>query len=122
MSSDFRTVLVKDPTLADITPDLTYAVKSGAASTTYQSFQSTTNGNSVLVFSVQVPSENIVVGRDALITTPMQFRVNVGTVAGANVAIGATAVEWGKTLALQAYPLASSMTTATASINNTTTS
>lgn len=122
MSSDFRTVLVKDPTLADITPDLTYAVKSGAASTTYQSFQSTTNGNSVLVFSVQVPSENIVVGRDALITTPMQFRVNVGTVAGANVAVGASAVEWGRTLSLQAYPLASSMTTATASINNTTTS
>ena len=122
MSADFRTVLVKDPTISDITPSLIYAVKSGAASTTYQSFQSTTNGNSVLVFSVQVPSENIIVSRDALITTPMQFRVNIGAVAGAGVAPGASAVEWGRTLALQAYPLASSMTTATASINNTTTS
>lgn len=123
MSSDFKTVLTKDSTIADITPDLVYAVKSGAASTTYQPFPATSPGNSVLTFSVQVPSENIIVGRDALISTPMQFRINVGTpAAGAGLAAGITAIEWGRSVSLQAYPLASIMTTATASINNTTTS
>jgi hypothetical protein len=121
--SDFRTVLVKDSTLADITPDLTYAVRSGAASTTYQNFQATSAGNSVIVMQVQVPSENIVVGRDALITTPMQFRINLGSAAvPAALAAGVVAIQWGKSAALQAYPLASIMTTASASINNTTTS
>ena len=38
MSADFQTVLVTDSTIHDITPDLEYGVKSGASSTTYQSF------------------------------------------------------------------------------------
>lgn len=123
MSSEFKTILTKDPTIADVTSDLVYAVKSGAASTTYQQFPATSPGNSVLTFNVQVPSENIIVGRDALLSTPMQFRINLGSAAaGANLLAGVSAIEWGRTASLQAYPLASCMTTATASINNTTTS
>ena len=117
MSSDFKTVLVKDPTLADITTDLVYAVKSGANSTTYQSFAATSTSNSVQTYNIQVPSENIVVGRDALISTPLQFRININT-----VAIGVSAISWGQTASLQAFPLASVMNTASATINNSTTS
>jgi hypothetical protein len=117
MSSDFKTVLVKDATIADITPDLIYSVKSGANSTTYQHFTATSSGNSVQVYNIQVPSENIIVARDALISTPLQFRVNIS-----NVPIGQTALAWGQTASLQAFPLASIMNTASATINNSTTS
>jgi hypothetical protein len=117
MSSDFKTVLVKDPTLADITTDLVYAVKSGANSTTYQPFVATSSSNSVQVYNVQVPSENIVVGRDALISTPLQFRINISA-----VPVGQNAISWGQTASLQAFPLASIMNTASATINNSTTS
>jgi len=117
MSSDFATILTKDPAIADVTEKLAYAVKSGAASTTYQPFTASSNGNSVLVFSVQVPSENILVARDALVSTPMQFTLLIS-----NVPIGESAIEWGRTASLQAFPLASIMSTATATINNSTTS
>lgn len=117
MSSDFKTVLVKDATIADITPDLVYAVKSGANSTTYQPFAATSSTSSVQVYNIQVPSENIVVARDALISSPLQFRINL-----TQVPVGATAISWGNSAALQAFPLASIMTTASATINNSTTS
>ena len=75
MANDFRTVLVKDSTIADITPDLDFCVKSGASSTTYQPFRSTTQSNSSLIFNVQVPSENIVMGRDVLVRASLAFNV-----------------------------------------------
>jgi hypothetical protein len=117
MSSAFKTVLVKDPTIADITSDLVYSVKSGANSTTYQPFPATSSTSSVQVYNLQIPSENICVSRDALISTPLQFRINL-----TQVPVGQAAIEWGKTAALQAFPLASIMTTASATINNSTTS
>ena len=117
MSSAFKTVLLKDPVIADITSDLVYSVKSGANSTTYQPFPATSSTSSVQVYNLQIPSENICVARDALITTPLQFRINL-----TQVPIGQAAIEWGKTAALQAFPLASIMTTASATINNSTTS
>jgi hypothetical protein len=117
MSSDFKTVLQKDPTIAGITPDLVYAVKSGANSTTYQPFPATSSSNSVQVYNIQVPSENIIVARDALISTPLQFRLNISA-----VPVGETAIEWARSASLQAFPLASIMTTASATINNSTTS
>jgi hypothetical protein len=117
MSSAFKTVLVKDPTIADITSDLVYSVKSGANSTTYQPFPATSSTSSVQVYNLQIPSENICVARDALISTPLQFRINL-----TQVPVGQAAIEWGKTAALQSFPLASIITTASATINNSTTS
>ena len=117
MASDFKTVLTKDPTIADITTDLVYAVKSGASSTTYQPFPSTSATNSVQVFNIQVPSENIIIGRDALIQCPLQFTLTIS-----NVPINDVAIAWGQTASLQAFPLASIMTTASATINNSTVS
>ena len=98
MSSDFKTVRTRDATIGDITPDLVYAVKSGANSTTYQPFPATSSGNSVLVYNIQVPSENISVARDALVSTPMQFRLGL-----TNVPVGQSAILWGRTASLQAF-------------------
>jgi hypothetical protein len=121
--SDFRTVLVRDSVIGDITSDLDFAVRSGASQTTYQRFPATSASNSSLIFSVQVPSENVVIGRDVLLTSGITFTMEAGNAAGAGnpgaVAVGATVFDYGYTDALQAFPLASLMTTATAQINNT---
>jgi hypothetical protein len=124
--SDFKTILVRDSVIGDITSDIDFAVKSGASQTTYQRFPATSSSNSSLIFSVQVPSENVVIGRDVLITTGLSFTMTAGNSAGAGnpgaVPVGVSAFNYGVTDALQAFPMASLMTTATASINNTTVS
>lgn len=126
MSSSFQTMLCKDPTIADITPELGYVVKSGAAQSTYQSFPATAASASNMIFSVQVPSENIVIGRDVLIETEMAFNFDVGTqTSPINVAnspsktAGSYIIGWGRECALNAFPLSMNMTTATSTINNT---
>jgi len=112
--SDFKTVLVRDSVIGDITSDLDFAVKSGASQTTYQRFPSTSASNSSLIFSVQVPSENVVIGRDVLLTSGISFTLNA-----TGVPNGDLVLNYGSDTALQAFPLASLMTTATAQINNT---
>jgi hypothetical protein len=112
--TDFRAVLVRDSVIGDITSDIDFAVKSGASQTTYQRFPATSASNSSLIFSVQVPSENVVIGRDVLITTGLSF-----TIAATGVPAASKVFQYGLTDAFQAFPLASLMTTAQAQINNT---
>lgn len=126
MSSSFQTMLCKDATIADITPELGYVVKSGAAQSTYQSFPATAASASNMIFSVQVPSENIVIGRDVLIETDMAFNFDVGTQTSPITEInsplktpGSYIIGWGRDCALNAFPLSMNMTTATSTINNT---
>jgi len=114
---DFHTTLVKDSTIADITPDLEFAVVSGAAQTTYQSFQSTSASNSALIYNIQVPSENIVIGRDALISATVTITLDV-----TGVPNGDLAFNYGATDAFAPFPLNSLFSTLTAQINNTTVS
>lgn len=114
MSADFKTTLIKDARLADITDELSYAVVSGASSNTYQQFSAVSTSNSAISFNIQVPSENIVVSREVLLDTDVHFTINV-----TNVPIGATAFNYGETDAPQAFPLNSLFTTCSAQINNT---
>jgi hypothetical protein len=120
--SDFRTVLVKDSVIGDITSDLDFAVMSGASQTTYQRFPSTSASNSALIFNVQVPSENVVIDRAVMITTGLTFTIYAGsqTVVANQVPVGQSVFNYGLTDSLQAFPLNSLFTTATAQINNTT--
>ena len=115
--ASFRTTLVKDSVIGDITPDLGFAVQSGGAQVTYQSFPSTSNSNSALVFNVHLPSESVVMDRSVLLQSGLTFRLNID-----NVPVGETAFEYGFTDSLQAFPLNALFTTATAQINNTTVS
>ena len=112
-SADFKTILVKDQTLAGITPQLTYAVKSGASSKTYQAFPSVSNSSSTLTFNVQVPSENVIVDREVFIRTKIYFTITETTIASGSFAGG-----YGSDYALQAFPLNHLFTTASATINN----
>jgi len=124
--SDFRTVKIVDSVIGDITSDIDFAVKSGASNKTYQRFPSTSASNSSLIFQITVPSENVVIDRNVLINTGLSFTMTAGNSAGAGnpgaVPVGSKAFDYGVTDALQAFPLASLMTTATAQINNTTVS
>jgi hypothetical protein len=121
--SDFTTALVREQTIGDITSDVVYPVLSGPASTTYQRFPATSASNSSLIYSVQIPSENVVIGRDVLLTSGLSFTMTAGNSAGVGspgyVPSGQTAFDYGKTDALQAFPLASLFTTMQCSINNT---
>lgn len=112
-STDFKTILVKDSTIAGITDQLTYAVKSGASSKTFQSFPSVSNSSSTLTFNVTVPSENVIVDREVFIRTKIYFTVTETTIANGSFAGG-----YGSDYALQAFPLNHLFTTASATVNN----
>jgi hypothetical protein len=116
--SDFKTILVKDSVIGDITSDLDFAVKSGASQTTFQPFPSTSTSNSALIWNVQVPSENVVIGRDVLLNTALVVELSYG----GGVPLGNSVWSYGNTDSFQAFPLNSLFTTATAQINNTTVS
>jgi hypothetical protein len=113
--SDFKTVLVKDSVIGDITSDIDFAVKSGASQCTYQRFPSTSSSNSALIFNVQVPSENVVIGRDVLVNTGLTFTINCTNVPNATAPFSL-----GTGVSLQAFPFNELLTTATVQINNTT--
>lgn len=123
VDSAFKTELIKDATIADITPDLTYAVVSGASSTTYQQFTASSNSNSSLNWSVQLPSESIVMGRDVLVNTTMTFTINCGSATVGSpfsVPFQANAFAYGVDSALSPFPFSQLISTASAQINNTT--
>jgi hypothetical protein len=113
MSSDFSTVLVRDSVLGGITDKLTYAVRSGAASKTYQPFPSISQSSSSLTFNVTVPSENVVVDREVFIKSTIRFTVSETGIASSSFAGG-----YGTQYCLQAFPLNHLFTTASATINN----
>ena len=111
--SDFRTVLIEDSRIADITATEVFGVQSSAAQSTYQQFQAVSTSNSSIVFNVQVPSENIVIDRHLLLASQVAFEINAS-----NVPIGDQVFQYGLTDCLQAFPLNSLFTTTQATINN----
>lgn len=117
--SSFGTCLITDPVIGDITPELVYAVQSGAAQKTAQSFQATSASNSSIVFSIQVPSENIVVDRAVKIQATVNLTISIGNATtGAQVPNGDLAFNLGVDDALQAFPLNKLFTTCQSTINN----
>jgi hypothetical protein len=111
--SDFRTVLIEDSRIADITSTEVFGVQSSAAQSTYQQFQAVSTSNSSIVFNVQIPSENIVIDRHLLLSSQLAFEITAG-----NVPVGEQVFQYGLTDCLQAFPLNSLFTTTQATINN----
>jgi len=114
MSADFKTTLIKDSRLADITDELDYAVMSGASSNTYQQFNAISTSSSSMVFNIQVPSESVCVSREVLLQSSVYFTINITA-----VPVGIQSFNYGSTDALQAFPLNSLFTTLSSQINNT---
>ncbi|NBP02242.1 MAG: hypothetical protein EBU90_19390 [Proteobacteria bacterium] len=111
--SDFRTVLIEDSRIADITSTEVFGVQSSAAQSTYQQFQAVSTSNSSITFNVQVPSENIVIDRHLLLAAEVALEITA-----TGVPIGQQAFQYGLTDCLQAFPLNSLFTTTQATINN----
>lgn len=111
--SDFKTVLIEDARIADITSTEAFGVQSSASQSTYQQFQAVSASNSSIVFNVQVPSENIVIDRHLLLASQLSFQLTL-----ANVPVGKQCFQYGLTDSLQAFPLNSLFTTTQATINN----
>ena len=122
MSADLvKTILLEDSRIAQLTSEECFAVQSSAQQSTYQQYNVTAQSNSSLVFSIQIPSENIVIDRHALIQSEITFQVNLG---GGDFQFDAAApltnyFNYGLTESVQAFPLQSLFTTLQATINNT---
>ncbi len=112
--SDFSTVLVRSSVINDISSDIVYAVKSGAASSVYQQFSSVTASNSQVSFNVTCPSESVVIDRNVMINAT--YNVSIAVPAGQ--ASGTVVFKYGELDALQAFPLNASFNTLSAQINN----
>lgn len=111
--SDFRTVLIEDARIADITATEVFGVQSSASQSTYQQFQAVSSSNSSITFNVQIPSENIVIDRHLLLASQLAFQITAG-----NVPVGQQVFQYGLTDSLQAFPLNSLFTTIQTTINN----
>jgi hypothetical protein len=113
--SDFSTVLVVDSKIADVTPEIVYAVKQGGASNTYQSFKAVSQSATSVVHSIQVPSESVLVSRDIVIRSELTFETNVDLqppgAGGNRFNLNA--------FCFKAFPFNSCIQTAQCSINNT---
>jgi len=114
---DFKTALIESTIISDLTDEEVFGVLSGPLYSTYTQFQAISASNSQIVFNVQVPSENIVIDRHLLMTSTVNFTINL-----TNVPVNENCLNWGLTSALSAFPLQSLFTTMQATINNASTS
>lgn len=112
--SDFNCKLVRDSRINDITTQITYGVHKGGASNTYQSFPAIAVSDSMINVSVQCPSENILIDRNILIDTKINFTLGVS-----GVPIGSKCIQYGLTEALQAFPFNSLISSSNCTINDT---
>ena len=122
--SDFKTCLIKDSRIADITEEEHYAVMSGGSQVTQTQIQATSQSTSSLVFQVQVPSENIVIDRNVLIQGQMNFTINIQQAINTPDGVvvipsGDLAMNYGLTDSFQQFPINSLFTTSSVTINNT---
>jgi hypothetical protein len=115
--SDVKTVTVTDSRIADLTPEINYAVFNGAQQNTYQQFPFNSASNSSLTANIQIPSESICSDARVLLQSDLNLTINC-----ANVPTGSSAFQYGLTDSLNSYPLQSLFTTASLTINNATSS
>lgn len=113
--SSFKSVLIQESAIADLTSEETFGVYSGASEKTLQKFLATSASNNSLIWNIQVPSESIVVSRHPLLQSDINFTINITN----PVANGVLALNLGATDSLQAFPLQSLFTNYSVMINNT---
>ena len=114
----FRTYLVTDPVISEITSDTDFGVLNGPAQKTCVTSTANSRGNSTLSFNVAVPSQNTLVDRQILLQVPMTFTVEYQV----ETAGEECEFSYGQNDAFQAFPMASIMTSLQSTINNTTVS
>jgi hypothetical protein len=122
--SQFKSVLIEDNLVGLLTDEITFGVQS-APKINYQSFGATSTSASNITFNCQIPSQNIVLDRNLLLSTDVNFTLqfglpgaNAGNPVGAGVPNGQLFFQYGLTSAFGSYPLNSLFTTVSSTINN----
>jgi hypothetical protein len=116
--SDLKTVLINDSRIEDISGELSFKVEGGAQYNTFQPQQANTASNNSHSWSINPPSQNIVVSRRMLIDTDVRFIINISNVPPPSAGVSGVAFDWGNTDGFGPYPLTSCYLTQTALINN----
>ena len=75
MSSDYKTVLITDDRIANLTDSISYAVVKGAQQITTAQFKATTQSQSSIVFNVVVPSLETVIDRRVMIRSTITLKI-----------------------------------------------
>ena len=114
---NFSTVLVQDPRLL-VTDRIKYGVIQGGSSCTTTAFNAITQSSSQIVFNVQCPSESTLIDRHILLqsTVTLAFQATIPATAGLRADL--SVFNYGKTDALQVFPLQSLFSTMSSTINN----
>jgi hypothetical protein len=122
---NFKTMLIQDARIANITDIETFCVMDGASQSTFQNFTATSQSNSSIVFNIQIPSENIVIDRHLLMQSTITLNLTLGGTIGIDASTNSQNIlvfDYGLTDSLQVFPLNSLCTTQQMSINNATVS
>ena len=121
MSSDFSTVLVKDDRIGAITSSVKYGVYKSGSNVTTASYNAISGADSLnpstVVFSLQVPSESVVVDRRVKFGATVEFQVSCVT-ADIPGAPNTSAIAWATSDGLGPYPLHSLFSSMNVTINN----
>ena len=120
--SNFKTCLVQDSRISNITDVETYAVFAGPSQSNYQNFAATSASSSALIWNVQIPSENIVIDRHLLIQSTVTLTLNLVFPDALDDGENVLVFDYGLTDSLQAFPLNSLCNTQQMTINNCTVS
>ena len=75
MSSDFKTCLIMDDRIANLTDNITYAVIKEAQQITTAEFKSTSQSTSSIVFNVVVPSLETVIDRHVMLCATKRLKI-----------------------------------------------
>jgi len=116
---DFDTVLITDSRIEQITDRCTFGIKSGASSSTYQSFEAVSKSTNTITHNVNVPSESIVVDRNISILTRFSVNFEYTQVAELAANVPNTFPFLFTGIFVNSFPFNSSVNTIQCNINNT---
>lgn len=110
--TDFKTALINDPRLAQITDQQVFAVRQGASNNTFQTFSAVSASSSGMIFNVQLPSESVVLSRDISLRASLTVSFKSGN----------EELQYIENVALAPFPMAMGMQSISSQINNSTVS
>jgi len=121
MSQDFQKVLVKDDRLM-VTDSVKYAVIKGGSNMTCAQYRAISQSPSSVTFNVQVPSQETVISRNALIRTTLTFSVTATNLAAYNATQAENLIDYGSQDAFGPFPFNQCVNSVQWTINNNTVS
>ena len=118
MSQDFQKVLVKDDRLM-VTDSVKYAVIKGGSNMTCAQYAAISSTPSSVTFNIQVPSQETIISRNALIRTTLTFTITGSPLANAS---DVPFIDYGTQDAFAAFPFHQMVNSTQWTINNNTVS